>query len=173
MRIYKCVLCGDEMFSDIYPTKEICNGLCIEVDGKTVTRREGDIDDALIGGNASAECLDEGADGVTVSGVDIVMNHKLQETSFSKEAFKRYIKDYMKAIKCHLEKNNPERVQLFMTGAAEKIKSLLANFKDLQFFTGESMDPDGMVGFLDYREDGITPFMTFFLDGLEIEKCVS
>ncbi|PIO16565.1 hypothetical protein AB205_0180980, partial [Aquarana catesbeiana] len=86
----------DEMFSDIYPTKEVCNGLCIEVEGKTITRREGDIDDALIGGNASAEALDEGGDGVSVSGVDIVMNHKLQETGFTKDAFKRYIKDYMK-----------------------------------------------------------------------------
>lgn len=43
----------------------------------------------------------------------------------------------------------------------------------LQFFTGESMNPEGMVGLLDYREDGITPFMLFFKDGLEIEKCVS
>lgn len=40
----------------------------------------------------------------------------------------------------------------------------------LQFFTGESMNPEGMVGLLDYREDGITPFMLFFKDGLEIEK---
>lgn len=159
------------MFSDIYPTKEVCNGLCIEVEGKTITRKEGEIDDALIGGNASADALDEAVDGVTVSGVDIVMNHKLQETGFTKDAFKRYIKDYMKAIKSHLEKNKPARVQPFMTGAAEKIKEILGNFKNLQFFTGESMDPEGMVGFLDYREDGITPFMTFFLDGLELEKC--
>lgn len=35
------------------------------------------------------------------------------------------------------------------------------------------MNPEGMVGLLDYREDGITPFMLFFKDGLEIEKCVS
>ncbi|XP_040191862.1 translationally-controlled tumor protein isoform X1 [Rana temporaria] len=171
MIIYKCVISNDEMFSDIYRLKEVCNGLCIEVEGKTITRREGDIDDALIGGNASAECVEEGAEGVSVSGVDIVMNHHLQETGFTKDAFKRYIKDYMKAIKSHLEKNKPGRVQPFMTGAAEKIKEILGNFKNLQFFTGESMDPEGMVGFLDYREDGITPFMTFFLDGLELEKC--
>ena len=35
------------------------------------------------------------------------------------------------------------------------------------------MNPDGMVALLDYREDGITPFMLFFKDGLEIEKFVS
>lgn len=43
----------------------------------------------------------------------------------------------------------------------------------LQFFTGESINPDGAVGLLDFREDGVTPYMTFFKDGLEIEKCVS
>lgn len=43
----------------------------------------------------------------------------------------------------------------------------------MQFFTGESMNAEGMVGLLDFREDGITPFMIFFKDGLEEEKCVS
>lgn len=61
-----------------------------------VSRTE-DIDDALIGGNASAEAADEGCDSTTVSGVDIVLNHKLQETSFTKDTYKAYIKDYMKA----------------------------------------------------------------------------
>ena len=35
------------------------------------------------------------------------------------------------------------------------------------------MNPEGMVGLLDYREDGITPYMLFFKDGLLIEKFVS
>ena len=35
------------------------------------------------------------------------------------------------------------------------------------------MNPDGMVGLLNYREDGITPYMLFYKDGLEVEKCVS
>lgn len=159
------------MFSDIYKIKETNNGLCFEVDGKTVSRREGDIDDSLFGGNASAECQEEGAEGVTVSGVDIVLNHHLQETCFTKDAFKQYIKDYLKRVKAHLEENCPERVKPFMTGAAEKVKEILGNFKNYQFYTGENMNPDGMVALLDYREDGVTPFLTFFKDGLEIEKC--
>lgn len=35
------------------------------------------------------------------------------------------------------------------------------------------MNPEGSVGLLDFREDGVTPFMLFFKDGLETEKCVS
>lgn len=163
---------GDELFSDIYKIKETCNGICIEVEGKVVTRTEGGIDDALIGGNASAECTEvEGSDPTTVSGVDIVLNHHLQETCFTKESYKQYIKEYMKSIKAKLEETKPDRVKPFMSGAAEKVKAILTNFKNYQFYTGEKMNPEGMVGLLDFREDGVTPYMLFFKDGLEIEKC--
>ncbi|XP_069496715.1 translationally-controlled tumor protein isoform X2 [Ambystoma mexicanum] len=172
MIIYKDIVSGDEMFSDSYKMRETCDGLCIEVEGKMITRTEGGVDDALIGANASAEFTDcEGVDTTTVSGVDIVLNHNLHETGFTKESFKQYIKNYMKAVKAFLEENKPERVTPFMTGAAQKVKSILTNFKNYQFFTGEKMNPDGMVGFLDFREDGVTPYMIFFKDGLELEKC--
>ncbi|XP_030641586.1 translationally-controlled tumor protein homolog [Chanos chanos] len=170
MIIYKDVITGDEMFSDIYKIKESPNGILIEVEGKTVSRTE-NFDDSLFGGNASAEGGDEGVESSTESGVDIILNHKLKETPFTKETYKAYIKDYMKAIKAKLEENNPERVKPFMSGAQEEIKKIMGNLKNYQFFTGESMNPEGMVGLLDYREDGITPFMVFFKDGLEIEKC--
>ncbi|KAF4789517.1 Translationally-controlled tumor protein like protein [Turdus rufiventris] len=164
----------DEMFSDIYKIREVADGLCLEVEGKMVTRTEGQIDDSLIGGNASAEGPEgDGTEATVITGVDIVINHHLQETSFTKESYKKYIKDYMKAIKARLEEHKPERVKPFMTGAAEQIKHILANFKNYQFFVGENMNPDGMVALLDFREDGVTPYMIFFKDGLEIEKCVS
>lgn len=35
---------------------------------------------------------------------------------------------------------------------------------------GESMDPEGMQVLVDYREDGATPFFTYFEDGLIEEK---
>jgi len=170
MIIYKCVITGDEMFSDIYKVKESENGIFFEVEGKAVTRTEG-FDDALIGANASAEEVVESNECASVSGVDIVLNHKLQETSFDKKGYMAYIKDYMKTIKAKLQETNPGRVDAFMAGAPGEVKKILGNISNYQFFTGESMNPDGMIGLLDYREDGITPFMLFFKDGLEVEKC--
>ncbi|WP_423787568.1 hypothetical protein, partial [Klebsiella pneumoniae] len=41
---------------------------------------------------------------------------------------------------------------------------------DWQFFTGESMNPDGMVVLMNYREDGTTPYMVFWRDGLKEVK---
>ncbi|XP_048643173.1 LOW QUALITY PROTEIN: translationally-controlled tumor protein-like [Marmota marmota marmota] len=174
MIIYLDLISYNEMFSDIYKIWEITNRLCLEMEGKMVsrTRTEGNIDDLLIGENASAEGHEgEGTESTVISGVDIVMNHHLQKISFTKEAYKKYIKDYMKSIKGKLEEQRPERVKPFMTGAAEQVKHILANFKNYQFFIGENMNPDGMVALLDYREDGVTPYIIFFKDGLEMEKC--
>ncbi|KAF6738711.1 Translationally-controlled tumor-like protein [Oryzias melastigma] len=168
MIIYKCLITGDEMFSDIYKIKE--TDIFYEVEGKTVTRTEG-FDDALIGANASAEEATEANESSTVSGVDIVLNHSLQETGFDKKQYLAYIKDYLKAIKTKLQETNPGRVEKFMAEAQVAVKGVVGNIKNYQFYTGESMNPEGMVGLLDYREDGVTPYMLFFKDGLEIEKC--
>ncbi|XP_054936046.1 translationally-controlled tumor protein-like [Physeter macrocephalus] len=169
MIIYWDLISHDEMFSDVYKIREVDDGLCLEVEGKMVRRTEGDIDDSLIGGNASAEGPEgEGTESTVITGVDIVMNHHLQETSFTKEANKKYSKDYMKSIKGKLEEQRPERVKPFMTG---QIKHILANFKNYQFFIGENMNPDGMAALLDYRENSMMPYMTLLKDGLEMEKC--
>uniref|UniRef100_F7DJJ8 Translationally-controlled tumor protein n=1 Tax=Monodelphis domestica TaxID=13616 RepID=F7DJJ8_MONDO len=172
MIIYRDLISHGEMFSDIYKIWEIANGLCLEVEGKMVSRTEGTIDDSLIGGNASAEGPEgEGTHATVITGVDIVINHHLQETSFTKESYKKYIKVYMKSIKGRLEEQKPNRVKSFMTGATEQIKHILANFNNYQFFIGKNMNPDGMVALLDFHEDGVTPYVIFFKDGLEMEKC--
>lgn len=54
---------------------------------------------------------------------------------------------YMKAVKVALqEKNTPaETITAFEKGAQTYVKEkLLPNFKDFEFYTGESMNPDGL-----------------------------
>lgn len=53
----------------------------------------------------------------------------------------------MKAVKSALqEKGAPEEeIKKFETGAQKYVKEkLLPNFKDFEFYVGESMNPDGM-----------------------------
>jgi hypothetical protein len=64
----------------------------------------------------------------------------------------------MKAVKAKLETTNPDRVATFEKAAAGFAKKVIGNFKDYEFYTGESMDTEGMVALLNYREDGITPY---------------
>merc|ERR1712109_398184 len=80
MKIYKDVFSGDELFSDTYPMKLVDNCM-YEVYGKHITRTDDDIQ--LEGSNASAEEADEGTESNSVSGVDLVLNHRLVETGLA------------------------------------------------------------------------------------------
>ena len=59
-----------------------------------VTRKGGDF--VLEGANPSAEEADEGTDETCESGLDVVLNHRLQETTFNKKSFQIYLKEYAK-----------------------------------------------------------------------------
>ncbi|KAG1047401.1 hypothetical protein G6F43_010150 [Rhizopus delemar] len=163
MLLYSDVISGDEMCSDAFPIKVI-DDIAYEVDCKMITLEEGDID---IGANPSAEGGDEGVESTSQTVNNVVHSFRLVETQFDKKSYMTYIKGYMKALKKELQETKPERVEAFEKGAASLVKRILTNFKDYEFFTGESMNPDGMVALLNYREDGVTPFFTFFKDGLK------
>lgn len=169
MLLYRDVISGDEMFSDAFKITEI-DDIVFEVDCKMITVKDGaDVD---IGANPSAEGGDEDEaveDGAkTVN--NVVYSFRLQETSFDKKSYMTYIKGYMKAVKAHLQGSSADRVAAFEKAATPFIKKVLENFKDYEFYVGESMNPEAMVALLNYREDGITPYLTFFKDGLKEEK---
>ncbi len=171
MKIYKDIFTGDEMFSDTYKLKLI-DDVLYEVYGKHVQRKQGDIN--IDGFNPSAEEELEGVDEGLESGVDIVLNHRLAESyAFGdKKSYTAYLKDYMKKLVAKLEEKAPDQVDVFKTNMNKVMKDILGRFKDLQFFTGESMDVDGMVALLEYRDiDGESvPVMMFFKHGLDEEK---
>ena len=54
----------------------------------------------------------------------------------------------MKAVKTELQAKNPDRVAAFEKGAQDLAKKIVGNFKDYEFFVGESMNPEGMVALL-------------------------
>merc|ERR1712226_1410969 len=172
MKIYEDVFTGDEMFSDTYPIKLVENCLW-ELTGKHISRTQDDIQ--LAGSNASAEEADEGTDAASESGVDIVLNHRLVETGFgSKKDFTVYLKDYMKKVVKYLEDNNRSgEVDDFKKNINGVMKDLLGSFKDLQFFTGESMDDEAMIAMCLYKDVNgeERPVVMFFKLGLEEEKC--
>lgn len=78
----------------------------------------------------------------------------------------------MKAVKAKLTEKgaSAEEIATFEKGAQAFAKKIVGNFKDYEFLIGESMDPDGMVVLLNYREDGVTPFVTVWKHGLDEMK---
>ncbi|CCE90806.1 Tma19p TDEL_0B06770 [Torulaspora delbrueckii] len=166
MKIYKDIFSNDELLSDAYDLKEV-DGVIYEADCAMVKVGGDNID---IGANPSAE---DGGDDVE-DGSEVVNNvvhsFRLQQTAFDKKSFLGYIKGYMKAVKAKLQESNPDAIPTFEKGAQAYVKKVIGSFKDWEFFTGESMDPDAMVIMLNYREDGVTPFVAIWKHGVDEEK---
>ncbi|AOW06022.1 translationally-controlled tumor protein [Yarrowia lipolytica] len=166
MIIFKDVISNDEMCSDAFEPKVVDN-VVYEVDCTMIQVAEGDVD---IGANPSAEDAEEGVDSDVQTVNNVVHSFRLQSTGFDKKSYLTYLKGYMKSIKNYLAENKPEEVENFEKGAQAYAKKIVANFKDFDFYTGESMDPDGMVALLNYREDGTTPYLIFWKHGIKEEK---
>jgi len=171
MRVFKDLITGDEMFTDTYKYN-LVDQVIYEVVGKYETRKDGEV--KIDGANPSAEEADEGHDETAVSGVNIVLDNRLVETyAFGdKKGYTLYLKDYMKKLVEKLTESSPDQVPIFKENMNKVMKDLLSRFKDLQFFTGESMDVDGMVAIMEYRDigDASVPVMMFFKHGLLEEK---
>jgi len=172
MKIFKDAFTGDELFSDTYKMKLIDNVIW-EVYGKHETRTADDI--KLEGSNDSAEePAEDGTDPSSVSGIDIILNHRLQSTGFgAKKDYVDYLKLYMKKVTKHLEDNGKkDEVETFKTNINKVMAPIMKKFKDLEFYYGESMGDDGMILILDYKEvDGEErPTFYAFKHGLEEEK---
>ncbi|KAL6929049.1 hypothetical protein ACO0SA_002385 [Hanseniaspora valbyensis] len=166
MIIYKDIISDDELLSDAYDVN-LVDGVIYEADCDLIKVGNGDVD---IGANPSAEDaeddLEEGQEIVN----NVVYSFRLQQTAFDKKSFLTYIKGYMKSIKKQLEETDPEAVSVFEKGAQAYVKKIVGSFKDWEFFTGESMNPDGMVVLLNYREDGTTPYVAIWKHGVSAEK---
>jgi len=169
MLIYKDILNGDELISDSYDLKDV-DGIVFEADCAMITEGGVTVD---IGANASAEEAEEALDETTTQVNNIVHSFRLQPTTFDKKSYLAYLKGYMKSVKNKLQEKgaDAEKITKFEKGAQAYVKEkLLPNFKDFEFYTGESMDPDGMIVLLNYREDGTTPYVIFWQHGLEEMK---
>lgn len=177
MIIYKDILTGDELFTDSNKLNLVDDCL-YEVSCTHVTRRHGEI--VLAGANPSAEEEPEvgggGGDNVE-SGLDLVLNQRLQNTSFDKAAYKTYLRTYTKALqeKWKTLGLTDEQLEEYKTKFTAAVKKVLPKLDDVEFYLGETCNPDGMVALLEYREkpdgSGEEALMLFYKHGLESEKC--
>lgn len=149
---------GDELLSDSYDIKDSEDGFFIEVDGKWTEVGDVDVD---IGANPSAEegGDDEGVDGSSRKVVDIIDAFRLvEQPSYNKADFMGYIKPWLAKITDDLPEDKRDD---FKAKAQVGIKFLLGKVKELQFFTGESMDPESTMVFAYYKEGATNPTFLF------------
>ncbi|KAH6857041.1 TCTP family protein [Chaetomium sp. MPI-CAGE-AT-0009] len=172
MAFYKDIISGDTILSDAYRAIEVPGGVLWEVNCNLhVVKRSLEAADSSLGGaNPSAE---DGDFSSLKDGPEVVLDLQadfglLNLGEYSKREFRSRIKSYMLAINNMLVENgaSEEEVEEFQAGAVAAVNKILGNYNNYEFFIGPSMNFDGMVVLIGYREDGKTPFATFWKHGL-------
>jgi len=172
MIIYEDIFTGNEIFSDAYPCKLI-DDFVWEAEGMNITI-DNTVDDSAIGGNASAEGGDDGgADDSKETAINLVYAFKLKPYDIDKKQYTKYIKDYGKKLVEKLKENGATDAELdaFKSKMAKKCGEIVKNFKDYDVYITDDYNEDGMLPLLNFREDGTTPYFTYFAAGVKGVKC--
>ena len=180
--VYQCLLTGDEMMSDSFPTKDVLDeegnvvpGLFM-VETKMVPAGDGEIDIGC--GNAfGGDTEDAGPAEEVEMVVNLIKSFQLTETVYgSASEFKGYLKDYAGAILEKLKeqkekgKIDQEVIKEWRTvDAPACAKFLLKKFSELQFYMGPSFNPESLV-FSYYPDGATTPNFVFVRKGFATMK---
>lgn len=154
------------MFADSYPMEEVVDGFFYQVQGKWVEVGDTEVD---IGANPSAEEADEGVESTSRKVVDIIDGFRLvEQAGYDKKLFMGYIKPWLGKVIAKLPEDQQDE---FKTKAQPAIKFLISKIKDLQFFSGESMDPDATLAYAFYPDGAADPTFLFPKFALAAMKC--
>lgn len=159
------------MFTDANDFK-IEDGFYI-VKGKYVSRKGDQIDDSAIGGNPSAEdAADDGDEGSSENGINVVLDNRLKETGFGKKKeYQVYMKEYMaKVIEYWTAKgkSDDELKELKVKASTACKLACSKKFSDLQFFQGESQEENGHIAIVEWEDQDV--YLYFYESGLIEEK---
>lgn len=138
------------------------------------------IDDNLIGGNKSAEEPEDSGteEKQTQKVVNLVKGSNLEEDETLKVPPKKgdvekAIQTYVKKLVTKIKETRPDYVPTFKANVSKAMRRILS-IGNWKFYRGEDdgFECEGMLAFLGFREDGETPYMLFFKDGLYKEEAV-
>jgi len=184
MIIYKCVLSGDELFSDSKPKniKYMQEQGLYKVRGDNVKITQEAIQ--LAGANASAEGedADEGDEGSVQQGIDIEIYHGYKQCLMF-DTWKGYTADHLKSyLKLLKQKKVAEEPGLDVKAFEASMLSSFKHLKTLKepefFYTEKGEDRDEGESILAIKiweipegETDDTPFYYYFAHGVVEEKC--
>merc|ERR1712180_392438 len=181
MILYKDIFTSFDVFTDVYKM-ELVDDLYYKVYGKYI-EEDNSVDDAVFGGNKSAEAEDDdGEEDNKVLVPDVVVASKLQQvpTMVSKNDYKTYIKGYVAKLIKKVGAEDADRAAFLKANINEKfVMPMLKDFKLLRFYAcdGDEYDLEGGIVYMkqdkpDGEEVKDTPITCFILkDALFEEKC--
>jgi hypothetical protein len=175
MIVFKDVISGDEMMTDAFAHKPVLNDDGEEVPGLFMVESSVTIkgaDNVDIGcGNAFGDAVEEDDSVEKVN--NVIDPFKYTEVPFSaRSEFKEYMKDYVKKLRSTMKEQGVEqpKIKEFMSQAPEFVKFLMSKFDDLQFYSGETMDPEACMAYSIYPEGATTPNFMYISAALVSEK---
>lgn len=163
---------GDELASDSFPCQllpTVEDGVVYKFTLRQRKDKDGDFD---TGANESKEEAAEALEAGEVSGIDIVLNHNLKPATMQKAShFKAYIKKHGVEMKKLMAKKYSEQEVKDRLGKLSKIYlTLLADFDNLEFFSGEHYNHAGTLLIVQWDNDTNTPYGFLAVDGVREEK---
>mmetsp|Transcript_27256 Transcript_27256/g.54429 ORF Transcript_27256/g.54429 Transcript_27256/m.54429 type:complete len:183 (+) Transcript_27256:28-576(+) len=181
MLVYTDLITGDEMMSDSYPREPVLDAEGEEIEGMfQVASRMVVVggDDVDIGcGNAfGGESEDAKVDDSVEKENNIISEARgfgYTEMPFNaKSELKTYLKEYFRRVRSELKSQGKpqEEIKAFMGTANGIARYLVANFSDLEFYTGRSMNPEGSIAFAMYHGENATPHFMYIEGGLRQDK---
>jgi len=183
MIIFKDLVYENELFTDAYRPKLLDDGSnCFTWSSKQVTRKEGQIDDAMIGGNASAEEAAEETEVASKTGFDFELDAQLEsqdDNITKKKDYQQWLKNYLKKVLAKLEADSPDKVADAKSSAKKFMEMVVGFFndkKDLSFYSGPGNDDDelgliiGNIIVLVWNDDGVSGTAYCWAGGLKQEK---
>nr|WP_275408387.1 hypothetical protein [Streptomyces sp. SID9727] len=112
----------------------------------------------------------EDGNGSVDSFVDRFM---LQPTTFdNKQSYLRQLKHHMQLVKMFQLVSGASQgdITAMENAVSTYTRQIAWNFKNYEFFTSASGNPDGMVILKTYHDDGRTPYFTYWKHGLKAEQ---
>jgi len=181
MIIFKDLVYENELFTDAYRPKLLDDGSnCFTWTSKIVTRKVGQIDDALIGGNASAEEATEESEVASKTGFDFELDANLETQDYTKKKdYQQWLKTYLKKVIAKLEADSPDKVADAKSSAKKFMEMVVGFFNaknDLSFYSGPGNDDDelgyiiGNIIMVLWNEDGVSGTAFCWAGGLKQEK---
>ena len=176
MKVYQDVFTNDEVMSEVYKFELDYQDVIMKV--KSAYKNKEAVGNIDIGcGNAFGGTDEEGGDSGSGDSpsekvLDVAFNFNLVQTSFSKQEFMAFIKNFLKNLKGYLEANGKaDRVTTFMAGAQEFVKFCVGKFEELEFYLGTSESLEGglIITFWD-DETASGPVFYYFKDSLKEVK---
>merc|ERR1711931_131977 len=166
MRLYKDLFTGKDLCTDAFKM-ELVDDCYYVVTGKFIVE-DNTISDEMIGGNKSAEGVDdEGDDGEYKKIVpNVIASNKLEER-YNSDALSKDIKPYIQKLLAKIAETDGDRSELMKKSIQTFLKDVVKkNIGDFSFYqTEEDHDMEGQIIFFNGGDWALHSLCSLFLKG--------